>query len=99
MIVTGGKKVSPGEVEAALMASGEFSDIAVIGLPHPEWGQAVVACHPGESRSPKVDVVKAALSRLESYKHPKRYAGVSPWPRNAQGKIDRVELAKLASRA
>jgi O-succinylbenzoic acid--CoA ligase len=99
MIVTGGKKVSPGEVEAALMASGEFSDIAVIGLPDPEWGQAVVACHPQDSLPPKADAVKAALSGLESYKHPKRYAVVSPWPRNAQGKIDRLELAHLASLA
>jgi O-succinylbenzoic acid--CoA ligase len=99
MIVTGGKKVSPGEVEAVLMASGEFSDIAVIGLPDPEWGQAVVACHPQDSRPPKAEAVKAALSGLESYKHPKRYAAVSPWPRNAQGKIDRLELAHLASLA
>jgi O-succinylbenzoic acid--CoA ligase len=96
LIVTGGKKVSAAEVEAALMASGEFSDIAVIGLPHPEWGQAVVACHPEGSRSPRADVVKAALCGLESYKHPKRYAIVSPWPRNAQGKIDRPEMARLA---
>jgi acyl-coenzyme A synthetase/AMP-(fatty) acid ligase len=44
-----------------------------------------------------VDRLKAALSGLESYKHPKRYAVVSPWPRNAQGKIDRVQLKKLAA--
>jgi O-succinylbenzoic acid--CoA ligase len=97
LIVTGGKKVSPSEVEAALMASGEFIDIAVIGLPDPEWGQSVVACHPEAAGPPMVDRLKAALSGLESYKHPKRYAVVSPWPRNAQGKIDRVQLKKLAA--
>jgi hypothetical protein len=45
------------------------------------------------------EVVRAALSVLESYKHPKRYATVSPWPRNAQGKVDRIRLARLATPA
>jgi O-succinylbenzoic acid--CoA ligase len=97
VIVTSGKKVSPAEVEAALMASGEFADVAVIGLPDPEWGQQVVACHPGGARPPRAEILRAALSGLESFKHPKRYALVSPWPRNAQGKIDRAQLTGLAS--
>ena len=97
LIVTGGKKVSPAEVEAALRSSGEFEDVAVIGLADPQWGQAVVACHPGEMRPPSRERVDAALSVLASFKHPKRYAGIAPWPRNAQGKLDRAELARLAS--
>lgn len=96
-IITGGKKVSPAEVEAALMASGEFEDVAVIGLPDPEWGQSVVACHPGSLRPVSQGALRAALSGLESYKHPKRFVIVSPWPRNPQGKIDRRLLLTLAS--
>ena len=96
-MVTGGKKVFPAEVEAALMVSGEFDDIAVIGLPDPEWGQLVVACHPGRSRPIAVEQIEDALSGLASYKHPKRYIAIMPWPRNAQGKIDRAELLQLAS--
>jgi O-succinylbenzoic acid--CoA ligase len=96
VIVTGGKKVSPAEVEAALMASGEFADVAVVGLPDAEWGQSVVACHPPGERPPRADVVYAALAGLESYKRPKRYVVVSPWPRNPQGKINRAELVRLA---
>jgi O-succinylbenzoic acid--CoA ligase len=99
LIVTGGKKVSAAEVEAALMASGEFSDVAVIGLAHPVWGQEVVACHPEGPGRPRLERVLAALDGLESYKRPKRYTSVAPWPRNAQGKIDRPELARLASPA
>jgi O-succinylbenzoic acid--CoA ligase len=97
LIVTGGKKVSPSEVEAALRLGGEFEDIAVIGLADPEWGQSVVACHPAGMRTPSAPRVKEALSGLASFKHPKRYLAISPWPRNAQGKIDRAELARLAS--
>jgi o-succinylbenzoate---CoA ligase len=99
VIVTGGRKVSPQEVEAALMASGEFEDVAVVGLPDPEWGQAVVAFHPAAARPPRKEIVGAALSGLESHKHPKRYTVVSPWPRNPQGKVDRKLLAKSASGA
>ena len=96
VIVTGGKKVSPAEVEAALLASGEFDDVAVIGLPDPEWGQLVVACHPAGPAAPRPERLAAALSGLAPYKHPRRYAAVSPWPRNAQGKINRAALRGLA---
>jgi O-succinylbenzoic acid--CoA ligase len=97
IIITGGRKVSPAEVEAALRSSGEFDDVAVIALPDPEWGQLVVACHPNGARPPNPERVEVSLSVLEAFKHPKRYAGISPWPRNAQGKVDRAELARLAS--
>jgi len=97
LIITGGKKVSPAEVEAALRSSGEFEDVAVIGLADPQWGQSVVACHPRGARPPAIGPIETALSALASFKRPKRYAEISPWPRNAQGKIDRAELARLAS--
>jgi O-succinylbenzoic acid--CoA ligase len=97
VIVTGGKKVFPDEVEEALRSSGEFDDVAVIGVPDPEWGQAVVACHPSAAQPIGFERVKASLSRLASFKHPKQYVPISPWPRNAQGKIDRAELVRIAS--
>ncbi len=46
VITTGGKKVDPAEVEAALRATGLFSDLAVVGVPDAEWGETVVVCHP-----------------------------------------------------
>jgi O-succinylbenzoic acid--CoA ligase len=95
-VVTGGKKVMPAEVEAALMRSGELDDVAVIGMPDREWGELVVACHPAGARRPAMGRLEAALSGLASYKHPKRYVAVSPWPRNAQGKMNRAELLRLA---
>jgi o-succinylbenzoate---CoA ligase len=97
VVLTGGQKVFPGEVEAALMLSGEFDDVAVVGLPDPEWGQVVVACHPGASRPLGIARIAEALCGLASFKHPKRYLAIAPWPRNAQGKINRAELLRLAS--
>ena len=97
VIITGGQKVSPPEVEALLRASGEFADVVVVGVPDPEWGQSVVACHPRAARPIAREAVDAALVDIAAYKRPKHYVEVSPWPRNAQGKISRPELARLAA--
>jgi o-succinylbenzoate---CoA ligase len=96
IIITGGEKVSPSEVEAALRLSGEFEDVAVIGIPDAEWGQLVVACHPPGGGVAKTERFAAALASLEAFKRPKKYVEISPWPRSAQGKINRLELARLA---
>lgn len=89
VIITGGKKVQPAEVEAALRASGEFDDIAVVGEPDLEWGEVVVACYPSGGKHP--DLPKATAG-LAPYQRPKRFVPIADWPRNAQGKINRAVL-------
>ena len=96
VIITGGKKVQPAEVEAALRASGEFSDVAVIGVPDAEWGQAVVACYPTGARAP--DLARA-VSELAAEMKPKRFVALADWPRNAQGKLNRAALAAAVASA
>ena len=96
VIITGGKKVIPAEVEAALRATGRFADVAVVGMPDAEWGQIIVACYPANQAAPDLPVIDKMLGRgLAGYKRPKRYLAVDPWPRNAQGKIDRAALSAL----
>jgi O-succinylbenzoic acid--CoA ligase len=90
MIITGGKKVQPTEVEAALRESGEFADVAVLGVPDAEWGEAVVACYPAGGREPDLARAVAALAGTH---RPKRFVALADWPRNAQGKLDRARLA------
>ncbi len=94
VIITGGKKVQPLEVEAVLRASGEFADVAVIGVPDAEWGEAVVACYPTAPREPDLE---RAVANLTGALKPKRFVAVADWPRNAQGKINRALLKQLAS--
>jgi O-succinylbenzoic acid--CoA ligase len=91
VIITGGKKVQPAEVEAALRASGEFDDVVVIGLSDAEWGEAVVACYRESGRVP--DTVRAGQA-LASYQRPKRFVAIAAgeWPRNEQGKVNRAAL-------
>jgi O-succinylbenzoic acid--CoA ligase len=96
VIITGGKKVHPLEVETTLRATRQFPDVAVIGVPDVEWGETVVACFPqSETAGPDLEVVERELANnLASYKRPKRYVAITPWPRNAQGKLNRSELLR-----
>ena len=92
VIITGGKKVQPAEVEAALRVSGEFADVAVVGVPDPEWGQLVVACYATADRPPDLARMPVALQGLAAFKRPKRFVPIADWPRNAQGKLNRAAL-------
>lgn len=96
VIITGGKKVFPAEVEAALRASGEFSDVAVIGAADTQWGQRVVACYPAGGAAPDMGRVEAALESVAAYKRPKQFVAVAVWPRNEQGKVNRDALRRIS---
>jgi O-succinylbenzoic acid--CoA ligase len=100
-IITGGENVFPAEVEAALWATGLVRDVAVLGLPDPEWGQAVAAACVPHPASTGPDRLRSALAdRLSRYKIPKRWLLLDRLPRNAQGKVDRTQLAaQFATRA
>lgn len=96
VIITGGKKVNPVEVEAALRASGEFEDVAVVGVPDVEWGEAVVACY--LERGTGAPNLGRAVERLAGFQRPKRFVPIKDWPRNAQGKLNRAALQSVAAR-
>ncbi len=97
-IITGGKKVDPLAVEAVLRATGRWADVAVVGVPDAQWGQRVVACHAAEPGPfPDADVETIVRAKLSPAERPKSYVAVSPWPRNAQGKVDRGALLLAAS--
>lgn len=94
VIITGGEKVDPLEVEAVLRATGEFDDVVVLGRPHPAWGAEVVAAYPAD-KSPDLANVRAAVDRaLAPYKRPKDYVPLKDWPRTDAGKISRGVLTR-----
>lgn len=102
LIISGGEKVNPAEVEAALRAAGgaALADVAVTGAPSAEWGSEVVALVCGDASAEPA--LRAALTEtLAPAKRPKRYVWVSAaaWPRDARGKVSRAALADLATRA
>jgi len=89
MIVTGGENVYSKEVEDAISAWPEVQDVAVIGRPHPEWGQTVVALLvPRADTTIDVEALRAFLAeRLARYKIPRVMEIRDALPRTATGKL------------
>lgn len=93
VVITGGKKVQPELVEAALRTALGGADVAVVGVPDPEWGEKLVACLPPTGGAPDPGMDFPALAPHE---RPKSWITVDPWPVNAQGKVNRAALREAA---
>jgi len=94
LIITGGLNVYPKEIEAELDALPGVAESAVIGLPDPDFGEAVVAVlaqAPGAALD-EVVVLAALASRLARFKQPRRVIIVDALPRNAMGKVQKALL-------
>ncbi|MCC6519707.1 MAG: AMP-binding protein [Tabrizicola sp.] len=96
LVITGGLNVYPAEVEAALDDLPGVAASAVIGVPHPDFGEAVVAClvaAPGAGLE-EAAVREALRERLAAFKIPKRVLVLEELPRNAMGKVQKAELRR-----
>ena len=90
LIISGGFNVYPKEIELALDALPGVIESAVIGVPHHDFGEAVVAVVIGKGN--EAALVAAARQRLAPYKAPKRIVFVNELPRNAMGKVQKAVL-------
>lgn len=89
MIITGGENVYPAEVENILYGHPAIADVAVIGVPDEQWGEAVKAVavlKPGSSLSAE-ELIAHARGKVAGFKIPKSVDFVSDLPRNATGKV------------
>lgn len=90
LIISGGLNIYPREIEAELNELTGIEESAVIGVPHPDFGEAVVAIvvtapdWPGEAA-----VITALKQRLAGFKVPRRVVVVDALPRNAMGKVQK----------
>ncbi len=94
LIISGGYNVYPKEIELALDALPEVIESAVIGVPHPDFGEAVVAVvvpADGDEVDPGT-IMRALASGLAAFKRPKTVVVVDALPRNAMGKVQKAEL-------
>lgn len=99
LIISGGMNVYPKEVETALDAIGRVRETAVVGAPHPDFGEAVVAfaVPEGAERPSAEQVIQAAGLRLAKYKLPKIVRYIDALPRNAMGKVQKNLLREMAA--
>jgi acyl-CoA synthetase (AMP-forming)/AMP-acid ligase II len=88
MIVSGGENIYPREIEEVIIKHPSVADVAVIGIPHPTWGETVKAfVVPGQGREiDEKEVIDFCKTYLASYKKPTVVAFVAEIPRNPSGK-------------
>jgi long-chain acyl-CoA synthetase len=93
MIISGGSNIYPREVEEVLLKHAAVREASVIGRPHPEWGEVVVAYVVGDVPPGELDAL--CLSEIARFKRPKDYVFVDALPKNNYGKILKTELREL----
>ena len=94
MIISGGSNIYPREIEDVLNLHPAVAECSVVGRPHPEWGEDVVAfvvTRPGASVAP-ADLDRLCLDNIARFKRPKDYKFVDALPKNNYGKILKTEL-------
>jgi long-chain acyl-CoA synthetase len=94
LIISGGSNIYPREVEEVLLMHPAIKEVAVIGEPHPEWGEAVVAILVKEAGHvpDEKEIDLFCLEHIARFKRPKRYVFVDELPKNATGKVLKREL-------
>lgn len=100
LVITGGENVYPAEVENVLFEHPAVAEVAVVGLPDPKWGEAVTAVvklAPGKDELTLEELREFASGRLARYKLPLRLHIVPELPRNAQGKVLKIDLRRELS--
>ena len=95
----GGFNCYPAEIESALYGSGEYEQVAVIGIPDErmgEVGMAFVVPAPGREPTPE-SVIAWCRENMANYKVPRRVEIMSELPANASGKVTKFVLRELAA--
>lgn len=93
MIITGGLNVYSSEVEQAMSQLEGVNEVAAVGVPHPDWGEAIVAfVVAGNQTLTASSLLEATKPLLSSYKRPKRVVLVDSLPTTAVGKINKKAL-------
>jgi acyl-CoA synthetase (AMP-forming)/AMP-acid ligase II len=94
MIISGGTNIYPREIEDVLNLHPAVAECSVVGRPHPEWGEDVVAfvvARPGATVTP-AELDQLCLDNIARFKRPKDYRFIDALPKNNYGKILKTEL-------
>ena len=94
MIISGGTNIYPREIEEVLLGSDEVVEASVVGRPHPDWGEEVVAfVVAAEGHMPTPASMDAlCLAEIARFKRPREYRFVDSLPKNNYGKVLKTDL-------
>jgi len=95
MIISGGANIYPREIEEVLLRHPAVAECSVVGRPHPEWGEEVVAFVVTKGSIQKEDLDRLCLDNIARFKRPREYRFVAALPKNNYGKVLKTELRKL----
>ena len=97
MIISGGTNIYPREIEEILLRHPDVLEVSVIGKPHPDWGEEVVAFFVSkDGRDVSFDDLDAlCLSNIARFKRPKQYCRTDALPKNNYGKILKTALREV----
>ena len=94
LIISGGSNIYPREIEEVLIRHPDVAEAAVVGRPHPEWGEEVIAFivpHAGREIDPAA-LDALCLDNIARFKRPKHYRVVESLPKNNYGKVLKTAL-------
>jgi acyl-CoA synthetase (AMP-forming)/AMP-acid ligase II len=97
MIISGGSNIYPREIEEVLLRHPAVVECSVIGRPHPDWGEEVVAfvvAAPGQRVEPQA-LDRLCLENMARYKRPRTWRMVETLPKNNYGKVLKTELRRM----
>jgi len=97
MIISGGSNIYPREVEEVLLRHPALAEVSVVGRPHPDWGEEVVAFvvpRPGQAVV-EAELDQLCLAHIARFKRPKAYRQLPELPKNAYGKVLKIELRDM----
>ncbi|HEX2018391.1 MAG TPA: malonyl-CoA synthase [Aurantimonas sp.] len=97
LVISGGFNIYPKEVEIALDDLPGVVESAVIGVPHPDFGEGVVGVVVSERELREEDLTAALKEKLARFKQPKRIVFVDELPRNTMGKVQKNVLRERFS--
>ena len=94
LIISGGYNVYPKEIESEIDAIDGVRESAVIGVPHPDFGEGVTAVVVADGSRPlgEEDIINPLQGTLARFKQPKRVYFVEQLPRNTMGKVQKAQL-------
>lgn len=92
MIISGGENIYPTEIEDVLFAHPDVVEATVVGEPHEEWGEQVVAYVVGDTTADVLDQFLRDSDDLADFKRPRQYYFVDDLPKNPSGKIQKFKL-------
>jgi long-chain acyl-CoA synthetase len=95
MIISGGSNIYPREIEEVLLRHPAVAECSVVGRPHPEWGEEVVAFVVKKAPLPPGELDALCLQNIARSKRPREYRFVDSLPKNNYGKVLKTELRKL----